>query len=73
MLAWPDETCESLANHGFYVIRFDNRDVGLSTKTEEAGIPDLTLNTFVNGGLQHFSYSSYTAVFDKDITLFQIL
>jgi pimeloyl-ACP methyl ester carboxylesterase len=40
LIAWSDEICENLANNGFFVIRFDNRDVGLSTKFEEAGIPD---------------------------------
>lgn len=41
MIAWQDELCETLVNRGFYVIRFDNRDVGLSTKFEEAGMPNL--------------------------------
>ncbi|MFX0048650.1 MAG: alpha/beta fold hydrolase [Candidatus Hermodarchaeota archaeon] len=40
LLAWSDEICENFANSGFFVIRFDNRDVGLSTKFEEAGIPN---------------------------------
>jgi pimeloyl-ACP methyl ester carboxylesterase len=31
MLVWPDELCEQLAARGFYVVRADNRDVGLST------------------------------------------
>ncbi len=31
MIAWPDELCEDLAGRGRYVVRFDNRDVGLST------------------------------------------
>jgi pimeloyl-ACP methyl ester carboxylesterase len=31
MIAWPDEFCEQLAARGFYVVRFDNRDVGHST------------------------------------------
>jgi len=31
MLAWPDPLCEQLAASGRYVVRFDNRDVGLST------------------------------------------
>jgi pimeloyl-ACP methyl ester carboxylesterase len=31
MLVWPDEMCEQLAARGFYVIRADNRDIGLST------------------------------------------
>ncbi len=41
LLAWTDEMCEKLTNFGFFVIRFDNRDVGLSTKFESAGIPDM--------------------------------
>ncbi len=41
LLAWSDEICESLADNGFFVIKFDNRDVGLSTKFEDAGIPDM--------------------------------
>ncbi len=40
MLAWSDEMCKNLANRDFYVIRFDNRDIGLSTKFEDAGMPD---------------------------------
>lgn len=31
MLWWPDGFCEELADRGFAVARFDNRDVGLST------------------------------------------
>ena len=31
MLSWDEEFCRLLAGRGFYVIRFDNRDVGLST------------------------------------------
>jgi pimeloyl-ACP methyl ester carboxylesterase len=31
MIAWPDELCEGLAERGFYVVRFDNRDIGRST------------------------------------------
>jgi pimeloyl-ACP methyl ester carboxylesterase len=41
LLAWSDEICENLAENGFFVIRFDNRDVGLSTKFEDAGIPNM--------------------------------
>jgi pimeloyl-ACP methyl ester carboxylesterase len=41
MISWDEEFCEQLVKRGFYVIRFDNRDVGLSTKFEEAGIPDV--------------------------------
>lgn len=38
---WPQEFCESLARAGFHVIRFDNRDIGLSTKMDAAGKPNL--------------------------------
>ena len=31
MIAWPAEFCRELARRGFYVIRFDNRDIGRST------------------------------------------
>lgn len=30
-ILWPTEFCEKLARAGFYVIRYDNRDTGLST------------------------------------------
>jgi proline iminopeptidase len=43
LTAWPDEFVEGLVDLGFYVIRFDNRDSGLSTKFEHAGTPSLTL------------------------------
>jgi pimeloyl-ACP methyl ester carboxylesterase len=41
MIAWPEAFCDSLAAHGFRVVRFDNRDVGLSTKFEAARPIDL--------------------------------
>ena len=41
MIDWEKEFCKQLAEKGLFVIRFDNRDVGLSTKFEEAGIPDI--------------------------------
>ena len=36
LIAWPDALCAGLAGRGFRVIRFDNRDIGLSTKIESA-------------------------------------
>ncbi len=39
MLFWPEDFCRKLASHGFMVIRFDNRDTGLSTKFENRGVP----------------------------------
>jgi pimeloyl-ACP methyl ester carboxylesterase len=41
LTAWDDEFVEELARRGFYVIRFDNRDVGRSTWFDEAGAPDV--------------------------------
>jgi pimeloyl-ACP methyl ester carboxylesterase len=40
MYAWSDEMCNDFLDNGFFVIRFDNRDAGLSTKLGHAGIPD---------------------------------
>ena len=37
MLAWPDELCAHLAARGFYVVRADNRDIGLSTHSRPPG------------------------------------
>jgi pimeloyl-ACP methyl ester carboxylesterase len=31
MIAWHEDFCEELADRGFYVVRFDNRDIGRST------------------------------------------
>jgi pimeloyl-ACP methyl ester carboxylesterase len=37
MLLWPDGFCEQLVQQGYRVIRFDNRDIGLSTKIKSKG------------------------------------
>ncbi len=39
MLGWDEEFCAMLAERGFRVVRFDNRDIGHSTKIEAAGMP----------------------------------
>jgi pimeloyl-ACP methyl ester carboxylesterase len=41
MILWDEEFCEHLVERGHRVIRFDNRDVGLSTKLDEEGVPNL--------------------------------
>lgn len=41
MIFWEEKLCKQLAEEGLYVIRFDNRDSGLSTKFDEAGVPDI--------------------------------
>ena len=37
LLFWPDAFCKALIDKGFYVVRFDNRDIGLSTKIRHKG------------------------------------
>ena len=37
MITWPVELCDALVDRGFFVIRFDNRDVGRSTKLDDVG------------------------------------
>ncbi len=39
MVLWEDEFCAALAARGFWVIRFDNRDVGRSTILRDAPVP----------------------------------
>lgn len=38
LLAWPEALCQRLAEAGYRVIRFDNRDIGLSTKLDDTRI-----------------------------------
>jgi pimeloyl-ACP methyl ester carboxylesterase len=40
LIAWPMDFCRRLAVAGYRVIRYDNRDVGLSSKIASAGVPD---------------------------------
>jgi pimeloyl-ACP methyl ester carboxylesterase len=51
MIHWSDEVCNQLADAGHYVIRFDNRDTGLSTKFDQLGCPDLmdVIKTLMSG------------------------
>jgi pimeloyl-ACP methyl ester carboxylesterase len=39
MIAWHEGLCRLLADRGYRVIRFDNRDIGRSTKLDWAGVP----------------------------------
>ena len=40
MLGWDERFCQMLVDRGFFVIRFDNRDIGLSTKIEDGPMPN---------------------------------
>lgn len=41
LVAWPAEFVQALVQDGFRVVRFDNRDIGLSQHMDELGIPNL--------------------------------
>lgn len=42
MILWSEELCKMFVERGFFVIRFDNRDCGRSTKIEGSKAPSLT-------------------------------
>ncbi|MBC7604036.1 MAG: alpha/beta fold hydrolase [Ramlibacter sp.] len=41
LVAWPDQFVAALADAGFRVVRFDNRDIGLSQHLDHMGVPNL--------------------------------
>ncbi|WP_042427860.1 alpha/beta fold hydrolase [Streptacidiphilus anmyonensis] len=41
MIAWDERLCRLLADEGFHVVRYDNRDAGLSTFLDTGPQPDL--------------------------------
>ncbi len=43
LIAWPDGLVEQLVAQGFRVIRFDNRDIGLSQAFDQLGKPNIPL------------------------------
>jgi pimeloyl-ACP methyl ester carboxylesterase len=43
MTLWPDEFVAALVDHGYHVIRYDNRDIGLSHKFEGARAPGIKM------------------------------
>ena len=45
LVAWPDGFVASLVECGFRVIRFDNRDIGLSQSFDAAGVPNLAFDS----------------------------
>jgi pimeloyl-ACP methyl ester carboxylesterase len=59
MLLWRTGFCEQLVGHGLRVIRYDNRDVGLSTKTERHPSPQPLIARLVRSWLGLPSQSAY--------------
>ena len=51
LIHWDLDFCGQLADKGLFVIRYDNRDTGLSTKFEAAGLPDMseTIHALMQG------------------------
>src|SRR5207342_1238983 len=45
LLGWHEDLVEQLVARGFRVIRFDNRDIGLSQGFEQGGVPNLVLDS----------------------------
>jgi pimeloyl-ACP methyl ester carboxylesterase len=54
MITWEAEFCELLAARGFFVVRYDNRDVGLSTYLDHLPAPDIA--ALVAGDLSTVPY-----------------
>ncbi|MEB3753427.1 alpha/beta hydrolase [Acinetobacter sp. MD2(2019)] len=47
MILWPDAFCKALIDQGFCLIRFDNRDVGLSSKVQSSSVSSKQLLVFM--------------------------
>ena len=41
LTAWDERFCQEVASHGFRVVRYDNRDVGLSSRITDGPTPDV--------------------------------
>jgi pimeloyl-ACP methyl ester carboxylesterase len=53
MIGWHADFCAKLADRGFYVIRYDNRDVGHSTHLSNRPHPPSRVPTEGHGGRRH--------------------
>jgi pimeloyl-ACP methyl ester carboxylesterase len=61
LTSWSEEVLNQLVDEGHFVIIFDNRDTGLSSKIEEAGVPDVpgTLAALMQGEKIKVPYTYY--------------
>jgi pimeloyl-ACP methyl ester carboxylesterase len=60
LLLWRTAFCEKLVGHGLRVIRYDNRDVGLSSKTERRSSGQPLVTRLARSWLGLRSNSAYT-------------
>lgn len=60
MTLWPRDFCRRIVEQGFRVIRFDNRDIGLSTKMDGQRIEGSSLLRLLRTGLGASSKVPYT-------------
>ena len=59
LLQWDENLCRDIASRGHFVIRYDNRDTGLSSKIDKAGEPNFqeTLGKIMSGDKSVAPYS----------------
>ncbi len=74
MIAWPMPLIDALVAKGYRVLRFDNRDIGLSTYFDEYGMPNLFFGGIKAAlGLKVRSNYSLTDMAQDTIGLFNAL
>ncbi len=59
LVRWPEDLCRQLIAAGFRILRFDPRDIGLSTHMDDAPVPDLAavLRDKAEGRTPHLPYT----------------
>ena len=59
LIWWDERLCQDLVSRGHYVIRYDNRDTGLSSKFDQAGKPDVmgTMGKILSGDKSSVPYT----------------
>ncbi len=61
MILWDDEFCRTIASQGFFVVRFDNRDIGRSSHLDGARVPKVP-ELMLAGANRMFQRPIYTLV-----------
>jgi pimeloyl-ACP methyl ester carboxylesterase len=66
LVAWPPAFVQALVEQGFRVVRFDNRDIGLSRHFDHLGVPNLLWEGFKHrvGLAVHAPYSLHDMATD---------